>query len=148
MVMDDIHYTPLNEVVSGKSFPDMYGVVIHANILSMILSGKYPTLVSGFGSYIFAFLLTMLFYTYIFLRYRKKADPSHAVFLLVQVFVILFMLYFFLKLYDWFLFKVSLEPILISLVLSLELLGIYQSFALWLNKRYQYQTVFNRKHAL
>ena len=35
-VMEDLHYTPLNAVVSGKSYPDMYGVVIHANILSMI----------------------------------------------------------------------------------------------------------------
>jgi CHASE2 domain-containing sensor protein len=148
LVMTDIHYTPLNEVVSGKSFPDMYGVVIHANILSMILHGKYPTLASDFVSYLFAFVLTLFFYYYILLQYRKKVHPSHGVFLVIQVFIILFILYFFLKLYDWFLFKVSLEPIMISLVLSLELFGVYESFAVWLNKKYQYITVFNRKHTL
>lgn len=45
LVLEDLHYTPLNDVVSGKSYPDMYGVVIHANILSMILSRHYPILV-------------------------------------------------------------------------------------------------------
>ena len=146
LVMDDIHYTPLNEVVSGKSYPDMYGVVIHANILSMILRGTYSTLAPELESYLFAFVLTMFFYYYILSVYRKKAHPSHAIFLLVQVFIILLVLYFFLMLYDWFLFKVSLEPIMISLVLSLELFGIYESIAKWLSKKYHYKTVFNRKH--
>ncbi|MBV9961753.1 MAG: CHASE2 domain-containing protein [Parafilimonas sp.] len=148
IVMDDLHYTPLNEVVSGKSYPDMYGVVIHANILSMILSKKYPTPPSAFISYLFAFVITFVFNYYIISRYSVKAHPSHAVFLIVQVFVILFVLYFFLKLYDWFLFKVSLEPIMIALVLSLEFFGIYESLAVWLNKKFQYITVFNRKHPL
>ncbi|MBK6915145.1 MAG: CHASE2 domain-containing protein [Ignavibacteriales bacterium] len=35
---EDIYFTPLNERYAGKSFPDMYGVVLHANIISMILS--------------------------------------------------------------------------------------------------------------
>jgi CHASE2 domain-containing sensor protein len=146
LVMDDLHFTPLNKVVSGKSFPDMYGVVIHANILSMILRGKYPTLASGLISYLFAFMLTLFFNYYILLRYRKKTHPSHGVFLLMQVLIILFVLYFFLMLYNLFLFKISLEPIMISLVLSLELFGIYQNIALWLNKKYHYKTVFNHKH--
>jgi len=146
LVMDDLHFTPLNEVMSGKSFPDMYGVVIHANILSMILSREYASLASTFTSYFFAFLIAFLFNYYILLRYRRNTHPSHAGFLLVQVFIILFILYFFLKIYDWFLFKVSLEPIMISLVLCLEFFGIYKSLALWLNRKFEYKTVFNHKH--
>ena len=38
---EDIFFTPLNERYAGKSFPDMYGVVIQANIISMILNKKY-----------------------------------------------------------------------------------------------------------
>lgn len=37
----DIFYTPLNSNYIGKANPDMFGVVVHANILSMILKGEY-----------------------------------------------------------------------------------------------------------
>jgi hypothetical protein len=37
--IEDKFFTPLNENVAGKSYPDMFGVVIHANIASMVLSG-------------------------------------------------------------------------------------------------------------
>ncbi len=146
MVLNDLHYTPMNEIVSGKSFPDTYGVVIHANILSMIISGKYPVDASKAVSYLFAFVLTFFYYYYMISRYNRKAHPSHTVFLLVQIFSILFILYFFLKLYDWFLFKVTLEPIMISMVLSLEFFGIHQALAEWLKRKYHYKTVFKPVH--
>lgn len=147
-VLSDIHYTPLNEEVEGKSYPDMYGVVIHANIISMILSGNYATLASKGWSYLYAFIITFIFYYYIMMRYKRKAHPSHTVFLIVQIFGILLVLYFFLKLYDWFLYKVSLEPIMISMVLSLEFFGLYEKLAIWMHKKFKYKTVFTHKHTL
>lgn len=147
-VLSDIHYTPLNDEVAGKSYPDMYGVVIHANIISMILSCNYATLASKAISYLYAFIITFFFYYYIMTRYKRKAHPSHTIFLIVQIFGILLVLYFFLKLYDWFLYKVSLEPIMISMVLSLEFFGLYEKLAIWLNKKFKYKTVFKNKHTL
>ena len=38
---EDKLYTPLNTEYAGRTNPDMYGVVVHANILSMILNGKF-----------------------------------------------------------------------------------------------------------
>ncbi len=38
---DDKFYTPLNKNYVGKSTPDMYGVIVHANIVSMILKEAY-----------------------------------------------------------------------------------------------------------
>jgi CHASE2 domain-containing sensor protein len=38
---DDKFFTPLNKKFAGKSRPDMYGVVVHANIVSMMLSEDY-----------------------------------------------------------------------------------------------------------
>ncbi len=37
----DIFYTPQNPRVAGRAYPDTYGVVVHANIISMIMDGKY-----------------------------------------------------------------------------------------------------------
>ncbi len=38
---EDNFFTPLNERYVGRSYPDMYGVVIHANVLSMIRTGSF-----------------------------------------------------------------------------------------------------------
>jgi CHASE2 domain-containing sensor protein len=148
LVMEDLYYSPLNERVSGKSFPDIYGVVVHANILSMILDGKYATLASTTTAYIFAFLITMLLYYYFISQFHKKSHPSHGKFLLIQFLAILFVLYLFLQFYNWFLFKVPLEPVLIAMVLSLEMLGLYKNLALRLHKKYHYKTVFTHKHII
>ena len=37
----DIFYTPQNPRVAGRAYPDTYGVVVHANIVSMIMEKKY-----------------------------------------------------------------------------------------------------------
>src|SRR5690606_28384528 len=38
---DDKFFTPLNRIFAGRARPDMYGVVVHANIMSMILEGDF-----------------------------------------------------------------------------------------------------------
>ena len=38
---EDKLYTPLNMEYAGRTNPDMYGVVVHANILAMILNGNF-----------------------------------------------------------------------------------------------------------
>lgn len=39
--VEDKFFTPLNEGTSGKSLPDMFGVVIHANILKIFLENDF-----------------------------------------------------------------------------------------------------------
>lgn len=148
LILQDLHFTPLNERVFGKAYPDMYGVVIHANIMSMILSGKYATLVSTFTTYLIAILLTWAFNMYIISRYFKKEHPSHGKLMLIQFLVILALFYIFLQIYNWFLIKVPLEPIMIAMVISLEMLGLYKSLAIFLHKRFKYQSVFTHKRII
>ncbi len=38
--LEDAFFTPLNDHYVGRSFPDMYGVVVHANIISQILQQR------------------------------------------------------------------------------------------------------------
>ena len=38
---EDIFFTPMNIQYVGKSYPDMYGVVVHANIISMIMEEDF-----------------------------------------------------------------------------------------------------------
>lgn len=142
LVLSDLHFSPLNEQFAGKSFPDMYGIVIHANILSMILKSNYARSASQVTSYLFAFLITSFFLFYILHLYSGRDHPKHTKIHLIQFLLILIVLYFFLEIFNLFLWKVPLLPILISLVLSVELLGIYKSIALWLHKEIRYHTIF------
>lgn len=142
LVMEDIHFTPLNEIASGKSFPDMYGVVIHANIISMILRGIYPIVPSLLVSYLFALLFTFVFFYFIMNKYYKNRHPNHGLLILIQLASIIIVVYFFLQLFHYSLFKIKLEPIIISLVLCLELLSLYKSVSIWLAKNFKYHTIF------
>lgn len=58
-VTEDIFYTPLNKQYAGKTDPDMYGVVIHANTISMILNEDY---IYSFPSWFPTVLLVIVVY--------------------------------------------------------------------------------------
>lgn len=147
-VLEDLHFSPLNEQMAGKSFPDMYGVVIHANILSMIISGCYAKETSVVISYLLAGLIITFFLYYIISKHKRGRHPSHGKFLLVQFLLIVVILYVFLMVFNWFLIKIPLLPIMIALVLCLELFGLYKIIASWLHKKFNYTTVFSHKHAV
>ena len=141
-VLEDIHFTPLNEQFSGRSFPDMYGVVIHANIISMILDQRYIRTGSFLFSCSLAFIFTFLFTGYLLSRYRKKQHPSHLAFLLLQIGCIILLTYLFLLLFSRFHIKVQLLPIIITMVLSVEMISVYKKLSIWLNKKWGYPTFF------
>ncbi|MCX6153969.1 MAG: CHASE2 domain-containing protein [Candidatus Kapabacteria bacterium] len=58
--LEDIFFTPMNAKYIGRSFPDMYGVVIHANIISMILDGKFYNRNSVIWSHVLSFIIIYL----------------------------------------------------------------------------------------
>ncbi len=57
---DDKFYTPLNQNYVGKSTPDMFGVVVHANIISMILAEDYIDEMNDFLNIFLAFVVGVL----------------------------------------------------------------------------------------
>ncbi|MBK8090136.1 MAG: CHASE2 domain-containing protein [Chitinophagaceae bacterium] len=57
---EDKFFTPLNSRLSGRSHPDMYGCVIHANILRMILDNDYIKVVPPWRVFLVSFILLWL----------------------------------------------------------------------------------------
>jgi CHASE2 domain-containing sensor protein len=61
----DKFYTPLNKKLAGKANPDMFGVVVHANIVAMILNQDFVNEMAywqeGLMAFIFCFLNVALF---------------------------------------------------------------------------------------
>lgn len=85
--LEDCFYTPLNPELGGRSVPDMYGIVVHANILAMILDQSYITEVPTSVDYILGFVLC-LFNAGVFIwfgeRYRQSAQLLMRVVQLIQ----------------------------------------------------------------
>jgi CHASE2 domain-containing sensor protein len=57
---NDKYFTPLNKKVSGRANPDMFGVIVHANIVAMILNEDYVNALSDWQKYLIAMLLCFL----------------------------------------------------------------------------------------
>lgn len=72
--LEDIYFTPLNETFAGRSYPDMYGVVIHANIISMVLNEKYIDSIPSWVSAILAFIFCYINVAYLRKIKRKLID--------------------------------------------------------------------------
>ena len=74
--IEDKHWTPLNNKVSGKSYPDMFGVVIHANIINMLIKNDFMYRLSNFWLGIIMFLC-LFFCTMYFIIINKKYKISY-----------------------------------------------------------------------
>lgn len=109
---DDKFFTPLNKKFAGKSRPDMYGLVVHANIISMILNEDYVTEAPDWIEYAVAFIVCMLNVALFFYITRKIPlwfDGISIVMQLFQIIVLsLLMVYFF----HWFHIKLNLTATL------------------------------------
>ncbi len=57
---EDKFFTPLNKKVAGRANPDMFGPVVHANAVAMILNEDYINQIPVWGQYAIAFLISLL----------------------------------------------------------------------------------------
>ncbi len=62
------YYSPLEKEYTGKSFPDISGIEIHANVISMILNENYFNIIPSWLAVVMAFVFcyfTIFLYIYI-----------------------------------------------------------------------------------
>jgi CHASE2 domain-containing sensor protein len=74
LTREDKFHTPINKKYAGKAYPDMFGVVVHANIVSMVLNETPVNSMSERGSLLLAVLLCYL--NVIFFFYIHDYFPS------------------------------------------------------------------------
>lgn len=96
---EDRFYTPLNMDYAGKTNPDMFGVVIHANIISMILNEDYVNKMSDTAAIIWGVILCYLNVVWFSIIYHRlprwydgitKGVQVVEVFLLFAIIIIVF----------------------------------------------------------
>jgi len=143
-VLEDMFFTPLNPKFSGRSYPDMYGVVIHARIINTILNGNYKVRLPLWFALILSFLLTYTF-MYLFIKYYMKWKIWYQ--LIVRVLQLVISIVFvalILFIYRYLGFKIDIVVIVIPVLLSIDVLEIYENIIIYLNKKYKIKTVFAR----
>ncbi|WP_420575978.1 CHASE2 domain-containing protein [Ekhidna sp.] len=122
---EDKFFTPLNEEYIGRAFPDMYGGVIHANIVSMILNEDYIFYLKEWQKITVAFVilfLNIMAFSWIYKKLPKWYDGITKLIQLVEFVGIVYIMIYFM---DIFSFKLDLTLLLFAVALSGDGLEVF-----------------------
>ena len=122
----DKFFTPLNEELALRSLPDMYGLVIHANVLSMMLDNDYINVSSTWITWLVSFLFIFIL-VYLFRKFFLTINPGYfkaARFIQLGIFFSLFLMA--TMLFYRYNYRLNLALVLVGVVMSWDMVKIYQ----------------------
>ncbi|MFT4754509.1 MAG: CHASE2 domain-containing sensor protein [Salibacteraceae bacterium] len=123
--LEDTFYTPLNPQSAGRAFPDMYGVTVHANAVSMILNRDYINVLPEWVDLLIAFIL-LYFNVAIFIwigeKFKLYYDLVTKILILVEVALLLGGVIFILL---YFQIRLNLTIAIIAIIFSGDLTELY-----------------------
>ncbi|MGB0392120.1 MAG: CHASE2 domain-containing protein [Salibacteraceae bacterium] len=123
--LEDTFYTPLNPQSAGRAFPDMYGVTVHANSVSMILRRDYINVLPYWVDLLIAFVLLYLnvaIFIWIGDKFKLYYDLVTKFLILVEVALLLGGVIFVLL---YFQVRLNLTVAIIAIILSGDLTELY-----------------------
>ncbi len=122
---EDKFFTPLNETYVGRAFPDMYGGVIHANIVSMVLNEDYIFYLSDIQTW--TLTVIMLFFTIMVFSWIYKKLPKwyDGITKVIQVILLVGIPYIMIYAMDLYSIKLELNILLIAIALSGDGLEVF-----------------------
>lgn len=144
--LNDLHFTPMNQRLAGRSKPDMPGVFIHANIVEMILKEAYISKIPDWVMFVFSVLftyVTTVFYVYYFV---EKHIWYHLMAKMAQFAFFSFFLFIEILLLGKWQVTLSDKIMLVPIVFLVDLLYFYDALVKWLHKRFGYHTYFMHGH--
>lgn len=144
--IEDKKFTPMNEKFAGKSTPDMNGIIVHANILSMALEGNYVKKVSLWINLLIAIVVCWLHMSFFVRYYLESHIWFHLVAKIAQVASAIFFVWLGIYLFDQYRLKVDLKLSLITIVMAVDVIYFYEAWAVWMHKKFHYKTVFKPHH--
>ncbi len=124
-IFEDIFYTPMNENYAGKTYPDMYGVVIHANIISMILHRDYINELPTWLEVLLAMLVCYLNIVMIKFFKSAKVDWLSLISLATKTLEFVLLLFIDLEIFINFHLEISITLMLASIVIISDGEAIY-----------------------
>ncbi|MBA2249498.1 MAG: CHASE2 domain-containing protein [Chitinophagaceae bacterium] len=146
---EDKFFTPLNPRLSGRSFPDMYGPVINANILRMALDKDYIISFPRWLNIAVAFLLTLFLLPLFISWYIYKAVWFHLFTMMLQLLISILFVFFTIWLYANENIKIESSAVLIAILLIGDFLLFYDHFVKFLRHKLKmnfHSIFFNASH--
>jgi len=126
----DRFYTPLNKDYAGKSIPDMYGVAIHANILSMVLNERY---IKEIPHWLLWGLIILFCYANVFFIhgiYASFHPAFHGITRSLQLVECMLLFFLIGLLFYYFRIQIDFGTGILALLLAYDIIMIYESFFL------------------
>lgn len=143
--VEDKHFTPMNPKFAGKSIPDMNGIIVHANIISMMLDGNYIRDVPTWLFWIITMIICWL-HVALFMRYYIEDHLwFHLVAKIAQIFFAILSVYIGILCFDWFSLKIDTKVSLIVIILAIDVIYFYEALAVWLHQKFGFKTNFHSK---
>lgn len=145
--VEDKKFTPMNEKFAGKTLPDMNGVVVHANILSMMLDGKYVNKIPSWINWIITILIAWI-HVALFVRYYIDNHIwFHLVAKIAQLVSAIFFAFLSIKLFTDLSIKIDMAMPIVVIVLAIDVIYFYEAFAVWMHKKFGFNSAFvHNKH--
>ena len=122
---EDKFFTPLNANYIGKANPDMYGVVVHANVVSMILKGDFIDEMPSWMMFTFSLILIFLntwFFSYLYYRTEVWYDGLSLLLTLAEILVLMIVV---LLVFNWYNYKIDITLASVALFLTGNLIEIH-----------------------
>jgi CHASE2 domain-containing sensor protein len=117
----EMFYSPLNRVAIGKSLPDMYGMVVHANIISMILREDYINRISMVNAWLLSIIivsLNALLFVWLYQRNTVWYDALTLLIPALQIVIFAYCRYFLFNRFNYVLDLSTATVLLVSVSLS------------------------------
>ena len=134
---EDRFFTPLNAKMAGRSHPDMYGMIIHANILRMVLDKDYVKEFPAVVNWILAFLLNWLMIPLFAKWYMYKPMWFHFLTKVVQLVFATLFAYLAIQLFGKFNLKLESAAILVAVLLLSDVIYFYEGFVKILRNKFK-----------
>jgi len=141
--IEDKHFTPMNKKIIGRSIPDMNGIIIHANILSMMLDRDYISNAPGWLMILLAALITWIHMAYLVKYFINKHLWFHLLVKFSELGIGILLFYGSVLLLRHFSIHMDFTLTLIAVIISVDILYFYEAFARWLARKIGYQSVFD-----
>lgn len=143
---NDIFYTPVGFDIQAIRRPDMYGIGIHANIISMLLKENYINKTPMWLAYIVVFILTFLHILLFAYFYVKHHLYYHVVAKLAQLFSFTLLLWLIFLIFRYLHWYFTAKYILLPVILSVDVLYLYEALAVFLYKKFKVKSIFVHDH--
>lgn len=144
--IEDKKFTPMNEKYAGKSIPDMNGIVVHANIISMVLEDNFIKKLPSWVNLLIAVVVCWLHMSFFMHYYLESHIWFHLAAKIAQVASAIFFVWLGILIYNNYHLKVDLKLSLITIIMAVDVIYFYEAWAVWMHKKYNYRTVFKPHH--